>query len=371
MKIVLAGGGSGGHVYPLFAVAEELRTIERQLAQTHSGLSIELYYYAPEPYNTDKLKELDITFSHITSGKIRRYFSLSNLIDPFKIIIGFFQALLKLYMLYPDAVFSKGGYASAPVIIAAKVLGIPIMIHESDTIPGKVNKIAGKIADRVAISFEEAEQYFPGEKISHTGQPIRKRIRDIKSSNDDNSTLFVLGGSQGAEAINNLILQCLPKLLPKMNVVHQTGEKNADTVEKVAQEIIHEHSLDKERYTSQAFFTESELEQVVQQSNLVLSRSGSGIFEFACWQLPAILVPLPTSASDHQRENAYAFHRRGAVKVIEQANLTPTILVKNVTELLDNKEELSYFKKNISALCSNNAARKIADELVELSINHS
>ena len=375
MKIVLTGGGSGGHFYPLIAVAESLQKQLEQAKNVEGDVELKFYYFGPTAYDQAVLDTAGISYTKVSAGKLRRYFSVKNFTDIFKTGWGFLVSFWRLFVLYPDAVFSKGGYASAPTVFAAKLLGIPIMLHESDSVPGKTNRWFGKMAKRIALSFEEAGEHFEADKIMYTGQPVRHDIKNTRAkqitADDQEHTLLILGGSQGAQAINDLILRSLVDLLPRIKIIHQAGEKNVEEVKTVATEIATEHNLDISRYTVKGFFTTEELSEAVQNSTIALSRSGSGIFELACWGMPSILIPLPTSASDHQRKNAYAFQKRGAAIVIEQANMTPTILTQNIEHLMTNQADYQALRKNISERCTIDAADKIAKELIELSINHA
>ncbi|KKS23382.1 MAG: UDP diphospho-muramoyl pentapeptide beta-N acetylglucosaminyl transferase [Candidatus Jorgensenbacteria bacterium GW2011_GWF2_41_8] len=157
MKIVLAGGGTGGHFYPIVAVVEKLNKI----AQEKKILELKLYYFSDSPYDQTALFDNDIEFEEINSGKMRTYFSIKNFFDVFKTFFGFWGTLLKIFSIYPDVIFAKGGYLSFPVVLAARVLRIPLIIHESDSVPGRVNLFAGRFARRVAVSFAEAAQFFP------------------------------------------------------------------------------------------------------------------------------------------------------------------------------------------------------------------
>src|SRR5258708_16068996 len=173
MKILFGGGGTGGHVYPIIAVAEELNAI----IETEKILEARLYYLSTAPYDRKALYDNGITFVKINAGKLRRYFSFANIFDVVKTGIGIVNALVTMFFICPDVVFSKGGYASFPVLVAARLFGIPVIIHESDSVPGRTNLWAAKFAKRIAVSYEEASEFFPKEKTAYTGQPVRKGIR--------------------------------------------------------------------------------------------------------------------------------------------------------------------------------------------------
>src|SRR4051812_24454097 len=172
MRILFTGGGTGGHFYPIVAIAEEVTKIVREKRL----LAPELYYMSPTPYDEGILYEHGITYKKNSAGKLRRYFSILNFFDLFRTAWGVFVSIIEVWRLYPDVVFGKGGYASFPALLAARILRIPVVIHESDSHPGRVNAWAGKFADKVAVSYAEASQYFPKGKVALTGQPVRKEI---------------------------------------------------------------------------------------------------------------------------------------------------------------------------------------------------
>ncbi len=172
MKIVFTGGGTGGHFYPIIAVVQKVN----QIINNENIIGAKLYYFSDSPYDKEMLVENELLFEEINAGKMRTYFSLKNFTDIFKIFFGIINALFKMFSIYPDVVFGKGGYASFPTIFAARILHIPVVIHESDSAPGRVNKWAGHFAKKIAISFLESANYFPKNKIAWTGQPIISEI---------------------------------------------------------------------------------------------------------------------------------------------------------------------------------------------------
>ena len=195
---MFVGGGTGGHFYPLIAVAERLNVH----AKTNG--SYRLFYIGPDKYSEQDLTQNEITYLYCPAGKKRNYFSIRNFFDPFKSMYGFFSAVWTLYKVYPDVVFSKGGYTSVPVILAAACLRIPIVVHESDSKPGRANKLAAKFARHVAISFEAVAEYFPEKKTALTGIPIRHAFMQGAANPHaelgiptDKPVLFITGGSSG------------------------------------------------------------------------------------------------------------------------------------------------------------------------------
>ncbi len=373
MKILLTGGGTGGHIQPLIAIAEELNTI----ADEEKILNLSLYYMADAPMESEVLERNFITYIPISAGKLRVYSSLKNIIDIIKTGFGIVGALWKVFKLYPDVVISKGGYASFPVLFAARIFRIPVIIHESDTVPGRVNRWSGKFAKRIALSFPEAASYFPKEKIAFTGQPVRKEVRNPGKEggpsffgfSDEIPTIGITGGSQGAQAINETILEILPELVQKYQVIHQTGEKNEKEI-KTQAAIILENSHYKNRYKTYGLLNDLQMRMFAAAAKVIISRSGSSLFEFAAWGKPSILIPYPIAHGDHQKKNAYHYARAGACVVIEEANLTPSVLLHEIDQLLNESDRYEIMSKNAKAFFRSDAARVIAAEAISIALKH-
>ncbi|MHB1330780.1 MAG: undecaprenyldiphospho-muramoylpentapeptide beta-N-acetylglucosaminyltransferase [Minisyncoccota bacterium] len=373
MRILLTGGGTGGHFYPIIAVAQELKNLTKE----KKLLEPELFYMAPTPYNESILFEQSITYKKIQAGKLRRYFSLLNVVDLFRTVVGVLSALYKVYKLYPDVVFGKGGYASFPVLLAARILGIPVVIHESDAVPGRVNAWAGKFAQKIAVSWDDAAKFFPKDKVARTGNPVRKDIRDKKVEgsreflgiDEGLPVILVLGGSQGAEAVNEVVIEALQNLISKCAIVHQVGKKNLSSVKTTGDVVLH-NSEYRNRYKIYDYLNTLELRMASGAADVVVSRAGSTIFEIAAWGVPSIIVPLKDSSGDHQRANAYAYARAGACEVIEESNLTGNILNSEITRLLDNKEVRDKMSVAAKAFDNPNSAKQVAEEILKIALLH-
>ncbi len=375
MKIAFTGGGTGGHFFPLIAVAEEVNEIvnERNLVKP------ELLYLSDTPYDEMMLYQNNLTYHHVTAGKMRRYFSIKNLIDLVKIAVGIPTALGILFRVYPDVVFSKGGYVSVPVVFAARILGIPIFIHDSDAIPGRANLWAGKFAKRIAVSYPEAMDHFSHkERVAYVGNPVRRNIKiattqgahEHFSFTPEIPTLLILGGSQGAEHINNTLHQSLRTLLDSYQVIHQIGKDNFETFQELVTVELrgHEHIR---RYRPVPFLNEIDLKNAAGCADLIISRAGSGsIFEIASWGKPSILVPIPEDVSRDQRKNAYAYVHSGATEVIEQENFTPHVLIAEVARVLSDEVLLGKMREGAKHFAKPEAARAIAQELVNMMLAH-
>jgi len=372
MRIVLVGGGTGGHFYPLIAIAEALRDRDTALSQ-----QTELFYMGPDEYDRDSLARLNIKYIHCPSGKRRNYFSILNFLDKFKIIFGLFVAIRKLYVLYPDVIMSKGGYTSVPVVIASWILHIPIVIHESDATPGKANKLASRFARYVAISYDDAAKYFPEEKIALTGIPIRKSFfvqnpnpHELLGIQSDKHVIFITGGSLGSVRINNLILDSLDELLPKYTLVHQVGPDHVDEVSKIAGSLITDMKL-LDHYFIHGQLDAAHHAAAQQAASIIVSRAGSGtIAEIALNSKPSILIPIPEDVSHDQRTNAYAYARSGAATVLEEKNLTDGILETEINKILGDKNTYESMSQAATAFTRKDAAYTLADTLLGIGNEH-
>ncbi len=375
MKILLIGGGSGGHYYPLIAIAEELNRI----ADEEKIANFKLYYMADSPYDQKELDEQFITYIPITAGKLRVYFSLQNILDMFKTAFGTVGALFKLFNLYPDVIISKGGYAAFPVLVGARILRIPVIIHESDTVPGRVNIWSGKFARRIALSYPEAAEYFDEKKIAITGQPVRKAIAFAASEGSKEffeldpglPVIGVIGGSQGAKIINDTITSLVVELVKDYQIIHQTGQKNYE--ETVADAVVLlSNDTKRSRYKAFPYLNELQTKMFGGASDIIISRAGSSLYEIAAWGKPSIIIPIPVTNShgDHQRKNAYHYARTGACVVIEQANLTPSVLKSEIDLLLKNRDQYTAMAEHAKRFYKADAGRLIATEAIAIALGH-
>lgn len=374
MKIVFTGGGTGGHFYPIIAITQKVNQI---ISHEHI-LGAQLFYISDGPYDKKMLVENDLIYEQISAGKMRTYFSFKNFSDIFKTFFGIINAIFKLFSIYPDVVFGKGGYASFPVIFAARILRIPVIIHESDSVPGRVNAWAGHFAKKIAISFPEAMEFFPKEKTAWTGQPIltevehpasRKEALDYFKLEENVPTIFIIGGSQGAELINNTVLDALPRLIKNYQIIHHTGIKNFTTVSGQA-EVALMDDKHKSRYLPISYLNSLQMKMAAGAASIIVSRAGSTISEIACWGVPSIVIPITTTNGDHQRKNAFSYARAGACSVIEEANMTANILNGEIERILNDKVGYERMIQNAKAFSKPGAAEKIARELVDIALSH-
>ena len=369
MKILFTGGGTGGHIFPIIAIAREIKKM------TAPG-KVRLLYMGPKNDFTNLfLPQEGIRIRGILAGKVRRTFApkeiLLNFLDIFKLIIGTIQAFFWIFIENPDLVFSKGGYGSISTVISAKILQVPVFLHESDIIPGLSNRISGKLASEIFISFPKTE-YFKPEKMVLVGNPIRKELLQGSSQKakalfnltEEKPILFVMGGSQGAQRINDLLLLILTEALKDFEILHQTGLRNFKQIKSEVR-IIMKKELAK-YYHPIAFLREHELREAYFSADIIVSRAGAAnIFEIAACGKPSILIPLPESAQGHQIGNAYAYSYNGAAQVIEEANLTPHFFLERLKFLISQPEQLKRMGLKAKEFARPKAGAIIAQHILE------
>jgi UDP-N-acetylglucosamine--N-acetylmuramyl-(pentapeptide) pyrophosphoryl-undecaprenol N-acetylglucosamine transferase len=374
MKILFTGGGTGGHFYPIIAVAQAVR----ERVKDRKIIAPQLYYMAPGKYNPRALFENDLQYVNVPAGKIRRYFSLLNFTDGLKTIVGCFTAIIRMYSIYPDVVFGKGGYASFPALLAARLWRIPVVIHESDSRPGKVNLWAGKFARRIALSYPDAAKYFKHtDRVAYTGNPIRRDIIQPLSNGaheylkleQNTPVILILGGSQGAQAINDAIIQALPELLNRYQVVHQTGRANLEEIAKTAGVVLKDHPYSY-RYHPFDYLNDLAMRMSAGVADVIVSRAGSTIFEIAAWGVPSIIIPLPHSVSHDQTDNAFSYARSGAASVIEENNLSPHVLIGEIDRIYGSTAIKETMREKAKSFARLDSASKIADAILDIALEH-
>lgn len=377
MKIVFTGG-TGGHFYPLIAIAEAVRDISAE----QRILTPRMYYIADAPFDEDALYTNGIQFIKVPAGKLRRYFSLKNVSDVFKTLGGVIRAYFTLLKLFPDVVVSKGGYASVPTVIAASLLRIPIIVHESDAKPGRATLVGAKRASRIAVAFESAIPYFPkGTKapIAKTGIPVRKALLSLPDRASSMAalgldtalpTVLIIGGSAGSVRINDTVLGALPQLIPMANVIHQTGKAHFTETARTGSTIAGQAG-NRERYHAYPYLNATQLRQAAASADVIISRAGTGaITEIALWGIPAILIPIPESISHDQRTNAYAYARTGAATVLEEANLTKNVLASEARRLMTDRAVAERMRQAAAGFANPHAARIVAEEAIRFALSH-
>jgi UDP-N-acetylglucosamine--N-acetylmuramyl-(pentapeptide) pyrophosphoryl-undecaprenol N-acetylglucosamine transferase len=368
-RVVLTGGGSGGHTYPLLAVAEALRARAERLQ-----FDLALTYLGPNDTYAKMFKEDGIAVSFVAGAKVRRYLSLQNIVDIPKFFIGFFQALAKLYVIMPDVIFSKGGTGAFPVVLAGWFYRIPVVIHDSDAKPGLTNVASSFFAKKIFISFDAAAKYFNPNITSRTGVPVRRALfanpttkelaKETLGFDPTKPLLLVLGGSQGAERINDFILGNLAAIMKETQVLHQTGAANFNEVKRLSDAALLEAPF-ANRYDAMAYLDDKNMSLALMAADVALARAGSTtLFELAAFGVPAILVPHEGS-NGHQKMNAYDFIKDGAGIVIEEPNLLGGIFVSEFKKIISNPELCGKMSAAAKQFFVPNAADVIVDGMFE------
>lgn len=326
-RIVLTGGGTAGHVTPCIALLPELKKegFDIQYIGSYDGIERKL------------IEEFHIPYHGISSGKLRRYFDPKNFTDPFKVLKGYFEASKILKQLKPDIVFSKGGFVTVPVVMAAKKRKIPVIIHESDMTPGLANRLALPSATKVCANFPETVKLLPQEKAVLTGTPIRKELfsgnkikgLDFCDFSANKPVILIIGGSTGSRAINEAIRSLLPTLLKDYQIVHLCGKDNIDEKLKNTPGYV------------QFEYIKAELSDLFAAADLAVSRAGANaICELLALRKPNILIPLPAASSrGDQILNAESFEKQGFSLVLKEENVNNSTLLEAIKTVMDKKQK--------------------------------
>jgi len=380
MRVLFTAGGSGGHFYPLISVADEvIKEAERKNVS-----NLELYYVSDSPYNKEELKKRNIKFHKITTGKRRVYSSFQNIIDLFKIAWGVIHAFFYVFYIQPDVIFTNGSYVAFPVLLAAKIWRIPVMVHASDTVPSRVVLFGSKFAKRISTGFAESREYFPKNKrdeVVLTGNPVRDSIKNKVNDVADGflgfskkiKTIWFIGGSQGSKIINDTVLDMLPELLERYQIIHQTGEKTYEETKERVDVIL--NSLVKpeyrKRYKMFKYLDNLAMRMSAGTTDIVVARAGAGtIYEFAMWGIPMILIPITEKVSRDQMKNAVAYTRIGGSTFINQENLTSHILIHEIESILEDKERYKRMVESALSFYNPDAAKEIAHEIIKIGLSH-
>lgn len=350
-RIILTGGGTAGHVTPNIALLPHLKELgyDIQYIGSYTGIEKELI----EPFG--------IPYHGISSGKLRRYFSVQNFTDPFRVLKGFREAHKLIRQLKPDVIFSKGGFVSVPVVLAGKRCKVPVIIHESDMTPGLANKIAIPTAAKVCCNFPETLKSLPKGKAVLTGSPIRQELlsgnkiaaMDMCHFTSDKPVILVIGGSLGAVAVNNAVREALPELLKDFQIIHLCGKGKMD-----------ESLKDVEGYC-QFEYIKNELRNLFALADIVISRAGANaICELLALHKPNLLIPLSANASrGDQILNARSFERQGFSLVLEEEQLTKETLLAAVKNLYENRTTFINSMKNSGQQDSIGTIIKLIEEV--------
>ncbi len=335
-RIILTGGGTAGHVTPNIALLPRLKELQYDIHYigSYNGIEKEL------------IEQFGIPYHGIATGKLRRYFSLQNFTDPFRVLKGMNEAKKLVKILKPDVIFSKGGFVSVPVVLSGKRCHVPVIIHESDMTPGLANKLSMSAATKVCCNFPETLELLPEGKAILTGSPIRQELLsgdkfkalDFLGFTSDKPVILVVGGSLGAVAVNKAVRSILPELLKSYQVIHLCGRGKLD------------QSLKSLKGYAQFEYVKEELKDFFALTDIVISRAGANaICELLALHKPNLLIPLSANASrGDQILNARSFERQGFSIVLEEESMTDTALFDAVESLYEHREQYINAMKNSS-----------------------
>ncbi len=354
-KIIMTGGGTAGHVTPNLALVPLLKEKGYEIFYIGSYTGIE----------KKLVEDAGITYYGISSGKLRRYHDWKNFTDPFRVIKGFSEANQLMKHIQPDVVFSKGGFVSVPVVMAAARQHIPAIIHESDMTPGLANKLAIPFASKVCCNFPETMQYLPDGKAVHTGSPIRKELfsgnkeagLSFTGFSADKPVILIMGGSIGSRFINNAVWASLDTLLEKFQIVHLVGKGN-----------INNDLVGRAGYKQYEFISE-QLNDIFAMTDLMISRAGANsISEILALKIPNILIPLSAAASrGDQILNAASYEKQGFSTVLQEEELTGELLVSSVEDVYARRDEIKEKMASSKLLDANNTIMNLIENTSSVS----
>ena len=362
MRILLTGESLAGHLSPIIAVYDaiknlkeeaSLESLEFMLITSDSHFLWEIFEETKIPYKTIKISKQTNPFLALPFG-----------------VIAFFQALIHIFDYMPDIIFSKGGYVSAPVVLAGWIFRIPIIIHESDSVPSRMDKFMFRFAERVAISFNESKDFYDSPKVFFTGNPVRNFIsRGSKEKamenfalNEEKPVILIMAGSEGAREINKLVLEILPELLKNYQVIHQCGVGNYDEVKSIIEKMNIYNLGDYHLFP----FFKKRIAGAYAICDLIVSRAGANtVSEIMAVGKPSVLIPLASAVSDKQKMNAFHYSESGAAVLLGEKNLKPHLLLNVINEIFKNHLKIIEMQRAARQLAHPFAAKKIAEEIIK------
>ncbi len=370
MRVLISGGGTGGHVYPALAVAMQL--------QQHYNAEI-LYLGSDDGLETRLVPATGLPLKTIQAGKLQRYVSWRTMTGVARIPVGMTQAIGIVRAFRPDVAFTSGGYVAVPAGLAARIHGVPFLMHQQDVPPNLSNKLLAPLATRISVAFADSQRFFPARKTLHLGNPIRQAILDVRAVSPqqactnlgltpDLPLVLVTGGSQGARHLNQTVCHALPELLQQCQVLQISGSNLYEETKALADEKL--AGIDEEtrqRYRLEPYM-DAEMPLALQAAGIVLCRSGASVLsELAVLGKPSILVPLPPAiGSSPQEANAAMFQREGAAEVIVDNLLKPELLLNRVTSILSQPARLRVMSEAATTLAKPNATQAIVEAIVTM-----
>ncbi len=365
MKVVFTGEAAAHTFNPLIAVAEELNTLvdEQNIADAR------FYYFSNKEYDKRVLYENGISFRRVHAGSSRH--SVNS-------FLGKIQALFQLFALFPDVVFATGGSVAYPILWAAKKLSIPVIIHESNSVPDDTLLWAASFAQSITTTYKQTVDYFKNkEKLIQTGQPIRHNLQtptkegayQFLGLDPEIPIIWFLMGSGDAKGINRIVEEALPELLQHYQVVHQTGKDDFDEIKMLTDASLMGNEY-KNRYHPFAFLNQLSLKMLAGVSDLVISRAGASLFEIAYWNIPSIIIPMTSSYKAYQIKNAYAYAREGGCLVIEENNLSDSGLIFEINRLISDARAREKMIEGAKKFAIVDAEKHIAKKIIDISLSH-
>lgn len=369
MRIVVSGGGSGGHIFPALAVAEGIKRFDPEAELLYIGGSSGM--------ECQIVPERGVPFQAVTARKLRKLVSPSTLLVLMALWKGYQEARQYLKAFKAEAVVGTGGYVAAGAVLAGAKLGLPTLIVSPDVVPGRTNRLLARSAKKICVAFKETMNWFPIEKCVLTGLPLRASVvapaeiakrearRAFENLTADPFTVAVIGGSQGAQAINRRVMEGLPEWLDSgIQVLHQTGTRNIDAVKAQAQSA---GLLSRQGYAPYGFLDEKQVPMALRAADIIICRGGiSTLSEAMVNGLPAIIIPLPTAYADHQTINAQALEKAGAAYLRPEANLSVATLTGDIQQLREDTIRREAMRVAMHSLGRPQAADLVAQEVSKL-----
>jgi len=375
MRVLVSGGGTGGHVYPALAIATSLRTqysAEILFLGSDDGLEKELVPAA------------GFRLATVKAGKLRRYVSLETITGVMRVPLGMFSAISIVRKFRPDVAFTSGGYVAVPAALASRVNGVPLLMHQQDVPPNLSNRLAAPLATRISVAFADSLPYFPARKTLLLGNPIRQAMLDVRGTSPaaaraelglDASLplLLVTGGSQGARHLNQVVCQALPGLLANCQILQISGKELYSETRAQADGLLADQNETLRQHYRLVPYLNAEMPLALQAADLVLCRSGaSTLTELAALGKPSVLVPLaPAVGGPAQQENAAMFERKQAAIVISNDELKPELLVERVLNIIASKSQIAAMARAASTFAKPDATHDITEELVRIAKKES
>jgi UDP-N-acetylglucosamine--N-acetylmuramyl-(pentapeptide) pyrophosphoryl-undecaprenol N-acetylglucosamine transferase len=370
MRVLISGGGSGGHIYPALAVAT-------QLQETYNAQI--LYLGSDDGLETDLVPAAGLRMVVVKAGKLQRFVSWRTLVGVARVPVGMLQALSIVRAFRPDAAFTSGGYVAVPAGLAARLNRVPLLMHQQDVPPNLSNRLIAPLATRISVAFADSLHYFPAHKTVQLGNPVRQAILEARQTTPEQAReqlglaaerplLLVTGGSQGARHLNQTLCRALPTLLEQCQVLHISGKNLFDETRALAESALADLDAGtRQRYRLVPYLSE-QMPLALQAATLVVCRSGAAtLSELAALSKPAILVPLPPALGGSPQEaNAAMFGQKKAAEVIRDTDLSPEILAQRVQECINAPEHLQTMAQAAGSMAKPEATREIVQAIASL-----